>query len=154
MLRGEPLRPAGELFEAIRSVPHGHVQAVSVAMQRLDFPNLLSSRAQPERDLVCAMVAARVLSPHTKLATTRWWTTTTLAQHFGVAEADEDALYGAMDWLLERQAGIEKKLAARHLGEGDVALYDLSSSYFEGCCCPLAKLGYSRDGKRGKLQVN
>ena len=154
VLRGEPLRPAGKLFEVIRSVPHGHVQAVSVAMQRLDFPNLLSSRAQPERDLVCAMVAARVLSPHTKLATTRWWTTTTLAQHFGVAEADEDALYGAMDWLLERQAGIEKKLAARHLGEGNVALYDLSSSYFEGCCCPLAKLGYSRDGKRGKLQVN
>lgn len=154
VLRGEPLRPPGELFEAIRSLPHGHVHAVSVAMQRLDFSKLLSSRVQPERDLVCAMVAARILAPHTKLATTRWWTTTTLAQHFGVAQADEDALYRAMDWLLKRQDGIEKKLAARHLGAGDVALYDLSSSYFEGCCCPLAKLGYSRDGKRGKLQVN
>jgi transposase len=154
VLRGESLRPAGELFEAIRSLPHGHVHAVSVAMQRLNFPKLLSSRAQPERDLVCAMVASRILAPHTKLATTRWWTTTTLAQHFGVLEADEDALYRAMDWLLERQDGIEKKLASRHLGTGDVALYDLSSSYFEGCCCPLAKLGYNRDGKRGKLQVN
>ena len=154
VLRGEPLRPVGELFEAIGSLPHGHVQAVAVAMQRLDFPKLLSSRPQPERDLVCAMVAARILAPHTKLATTRWWTTTTLAQHFGVVQADEDALYLAMDWLLERQKGIEKKLASRHLGTGNVALYDLSSSYFEGYCCPLAKLGYSRDGKRGKLQVN
>jgi hypothetical protein len=154
VLRGEPQRPVGELFEAIRSLPHGHVHAVSVAMQKLDFARLLSSRAQPERDLVCALVAARILAPRTKLATTRWWHTTTLAQQFGVARADEDDLYQAMDWLLERQDGIEKKLAARHLGEGAVALYDLSSSYFEGSCCPLAKLGYSRDGRRGKLQVN
>jgi hypothetical protein len=154
VLRGESLRPAGDLFEVIQSLPHGHVQAVSAAMNRLGFVQLLSTRAQPERDLVCAMVAARILAPHTKLATTRWWHTSTLAAQFGVEHADEDALYGAMDWLLARQGNIEKKLARRHLGAGDVALYDLSSSYFEGCCCPLAKLGYSRDGKRGKLQVN
>ena len=160
VLRGESLRPAGEVFDVTRSLPHGHVQAVSVAMHKLGFAQLLSSRAQPERDLVCAMVAARILAPHTKLATTRGWSTTTLAAQFGVTDADEDALYGAMDWLLARQGVIEKKLGRRHLGEADVALgqplvlYDLSSSYFEGCCCPLAKLGYSRDGKRGKLQVN
>jgi transposase len=154
VLRGESLRPVGALFEVTGSLPHGHVQAVSMAMQRLGFAQLLSARAQPERDLVCAMVAARILAPHTKLATTRWWSTSTLAAQFGVEHADENALYGAMDWLLARQGTIEKKLGRRHLGEGDVALYDLSSSYFEGCCCPLAKLGYSRDGKRGKLQVN
>lgn len=154
LLRGELLRPAGELFEVSRSLPHGHVQAVCMAMNRLGFASLLSTRPCPERDLVCAMVAARILAPHTKLATTRWWHTSTLAGHFGVAHADEDALYGAMDWLLAHQGTIEKKLAKRHLGKDDVALYDLSSSYFEGRCCPLAKLGYSRDGKRGKLQVN
>src|SRR5512135_475182 len=154
VLRGEPLRPVGDLFEVVSSCAHGHVQAVRVAMRRLGFPQLLSARAQPERERVCALIAARVLAPHTKLATTRWWHTTTLAEDFGVAEADENDLYAAMDWLLERQAGIEKKLAARHLAEGAMALYDLSSSYFEGRCCPLGKLGYSRDGKRGKLQVN
>ena len=154
VLRGEARQPVGELFDVIRSLPHGHVQAVSVAMQQLGFTSLLSSRAQPERELVCALVAARILAPHTKLATTRWWHTTTLAQQFGVAGADEDDLYHAMDWLLERQEGIEKKLAARHLGEGAVALYDLSSSYVEGRHCPLAQLGYSRDGRRGTLQVN
>src|SRR6266446_1185028 len=154
ILRGEALHPVGDFFEVVCSRAHGHVQAVTVAMQRLGFPALLSARAQPEHDLVCAMVAARVLAPHTKLATTRWWHATTLAEHFGVSEASEDDLYRAMDWLLSRQGGIEKKLAARHLQAGSMALYDLSSSYFEGSCCPLAKLGYNRDGKRGKLQVN
>jgi transposase len=100
------------------------------------------------------MVAARILAPHTKLGTTRWWHTTTLADDFGVAEADEDELYEAMDWLLARQDRIQKKLAARHLSAGSLVLYDLSSSYFEGATCPLAKRGYSRDGKRGTLQVN
>jgi hypothetical protein len=97
--------------------------------------------------LVLAMVAARILAPHTKLATTRWWHTTTLPEECGVVDADENDLYAAMDWLLERQGQIQKKLAARHLSDGAVALYDLSSSYFEGRCCPLAKIGYSRDGK-------
>ena len=100
------------------------------------------------------MVAARIVAPHTKLATTRWWHTTTLAEDFGVADADEDDLYAAMDWLLAHQQTIEKKLAARHLGEGALVLYDLSSSYFEGSTCPLAKLGHSRDGRKGMLQVN
>ena len=154
VLRGEKLHPADELFEAIASRPHGHVEAVRVAMQRLGFESLVASRRCPERDLVCAMVAARVLAPHTKLATTRWWHTTTLAEECDVVGADADALYAAMDWLLARQGTIEKKLAARHLGEGSLVLYDLSSSYFEGTTCPLAKRGHNRDGKKGKLQVN
>jgi transposase len=99
-------------------------------------------------------VAARIIAPHTKLATTRWWHTTTLAEDFGVAAATEDDLYAAMDWLLARQDTIQKKLAARHLRAGSLVLYDLSSSYFEGTTCPLAKLGYNRDGKKGLLQVN
>jgi transposase len=154
ILRGEQLQPVGELFEAIASRPHGHVQAVRAAMQRLGLESLLASRPSPERALVGAMIAARIIAPHTKLATTRWWHTTTLAEEFAVAEADEDDLYAAMDWLLERQGAIEKKLAARHLSQGSLVLYDLSSSYFEGTTCPLAKLGYNRDGKKGKLQVN
>jgi transposase len=154
VLRGEQLQPVAELFEAIASRPHGHIQAVRIAMQRLGLESLVASRRSPQRDLVCAMVAARILAPHTKLATTRWWHTTTLAEEFGVSDCDEDDLYAAMDWLLGRQGTIEKKLAARHLGEGSLVLYDLSSSYFEGITCPLAKLGYNRDGKKGKLQVN
>ena len=100
------------------------------------------------------MVAARIVAPHTKLATTRWWHTTTVAEDFGVGAADEDALYAAMDWLLARQSSIEQKLAARHLKAGSLVLYDLSSSYFEGTTCALARLGHNRDGKKGKLQVN
>jgi hypothetical protein len=123
-------------------------------MQRLGFESLIASRSSPERDRVCAMVAARVLAPHTKLATTRWWGTTTLAEEYGVEAADENDLYAAMDWLLERQGAIERKFAARHLKEGALALYDLSSSYFEGTHCPLAKIGHNRDGKKNKLQVN
>lgn len=154
VLRGESMQPAGTLFEVLSSRPHGHVQAVCVAMQRLGFDALIASRASPERERVCAMVAARVLAPHTKLATTRWWHTTTLAEEYGVSQADEDDLYAAMDWLLGRQPLIERKLAARHLQEGTLALYDLSSSYFEGTHCRLAKIGHPRDGKKGKLQVN
>ena len=154
VLSGQSLRPIEPLWQTVRSRSHGAVQAVRVAMQKLGFESLIASRRSPERDVVCAMVAARILSPHTKLATTRWWHTTTLPQEFGVAQADENDLYAAMDWLLERQGAIQKKLAARHLAEGGLALYDLSSSYFEGRCCPLAKIGYSRDGKRNTLQVN
>jgi transposase len=115
---------------------------------------LIAAKPCRERDLVLAMVAARILAPHTKLATTRWWHTTTLAEDFGVADASEDDLYATMDWLLARQSAIQKKLAARHLSAGSLVLYDLSSSYFEGTTCPLAKFGYSRDGKTGLLQVN
>ena len=126
ILRGEQLAPASTLFEAVASRPHGHVQAVRCAMQQLGFAQLIGTRASAERDRVCAMVAARILGPQTKLATTRWWHTTTLAQEFGVEHADEDDLYAAMDWLLERQGTIEQKLAKRHLEAGGLVLYDLS----------------------------
>lgn len=154
ILRGQPLYPPESLFEAVHSRPHGHVDAVRVAMSKLGIAGLLGSRPCRERSLVLAMVAARILAPHTKLATTRWWHTTTLAEEFGVVDANEDDLYAAMDWLLERQGAIERKLASRHLHSGGLVLYDLSSSYFEGTTCPLARRGYSRDGKKGKLQVN
>ena len=154
MLAGRSVQPVEALWQTTRSRSHGAVQAVRVAMHQLGFESLIASRSSAERDAVCAMVAARVLSAHTKLATTRWWHTTTLAEEYGVLETDEADLYAAMDWLLERQGQIQKKLAARHLSEGGLALYDLSSSYFEGTCCPLAKIGYRRDGKRNTLQVN
>jgi hypothetical protein len=154
ILKGQPLYPAEAVFEVVRSRPHGHVEAINVAMSRLGLPSLLAARPCRERSLVLAMVAARILAPHTKLATTRWWHSTTLAEDFGVADASEDELYASMDWLLEHQPWIEKKLAARHLEAGGLVLYDLSSSYFEGSTCPLARLGYNRDGKKGKLQVN
>jgi transposase len=153
-LQGETFVPLGQAFEITASWPHGHAQAVVGAMQRLDFASLVASKPSRERDLVLAMVAARILAPSPKLATTRWWHTTTLAEDFGVADATEDDLYAAMDWLLARQDTIQKKLAKRHLSAGALVLYDLSSSYFEGSTCPLGKLGYSRDGKKGLLQVN
>jgi transposase len=153
-LQGEAFVPLGQAFEVTASRPHGPVHAVALAMQRLDFASVLGSKPSRERELVLAMVAARIVAPHTKLATTRWWHTTTLASDFGVAEANEDELYAAMDWLLARQDAIQKKLASRHLHEGGLVLYDLSSSYFEGTSCPLAKLGHNRDGKKGLLQVN
>ena len=153
-LQGESFVPLAQTFEISRSRAHGHVQAVATAMQRLDFASLIAAKPRRERDLVLAMVASRIVAPQTKLATTRWWHTTTLAEDFGVAEANEDDLYAAMDWLLARQGAIEKKLAARHLSAGGLVLYDLSSSYFEGTTCPLAKRGYSRDSKHGLLQVN
>ncbi len=153
-LRGEALCPVAQTFEITRSLAHGHVQAVQLTMKRLGLAWLLASKPCPERDLVQAMVASRILCPATKLATTRLWHTSTLAQEFGVSDATEDDLYAAMDWLLAAQDRIQKKLAARHLQEDSLVLYDLSSSYFEGSHCPLAKLGYSRDGKRGTLQVN
>ena len=154
ILSGQKLAPVDHLFTIENSRAQGHVHAVSVAMSRLKIPGLLSSRPSRERDLVCAMIAARIVAPRTKLATTRWWHTTTLAQDFRVADASEDELYAAMDWLLARQDRIQKKLAARHLHEDSLVLYDLSSSYFEGSTCPLARLGYSRDGRKGKPQVN
>ena len=145
VLAGVSRATGAGVFETLRSRAHGHVQAVRVAMQRLGFESLIASRTSPERDVVCA--AARILAPHTKLATTRWWDTTTLAEEFKVLQADEDDLYAGMDWLLERQSSIERKLAARHLHEGGLALYDLSSSYFEGQCCPLGKIGHNVSGK-------
>ena len=153
-LQGETFVPLGQAFGITRSRAHGHVQAVETAMQRLGFASLIAAKPCRERDLVLAMVASRIVAPQTKLATTRWWQTTTLAEDFTVSDANESELYAAMDWLLQRQSAIEKKLATRHLSAGGLVLYDLSSSYFEGTTCPLAKRGYSRDGKHGMLQVN
>jgi len=154
VLRGEKLVAPASLFEIDASRHHGHVQAVWLAMQRLGLAQLLSTRPCAERQRVLAMIAARILSPKSKLTTTRWWDTTTLPELFELDACDEQALYAAMDWLLERQDAIQGKLAQRHLQPGDLVLYDLSSSYFEGSTCELAALGYNRDGKRGKLQVN
>lgn len=155
-LQGETLISMHEAFEILEdgSRLHGHVAAVLAAMRRLRFADLVASRRSRERDLVVALVAARILEPQSKLATTRWWHSTTLPTELGVEEADENDLYAAMDWVLERQGAIEKKLAARHLEEDGLALYDLTSSYVEGVRCPLARLGHNRDGKKGKLQVN
>ncbi len=153
-LRGDALQPIAQAFEITASRAHGHVQAVALCMRRLGLASVIAAKSCRERDLVLAMVASRILAPSPKLATTRWWHTTTLAEDFAVADANEDDLYAAMDWLLARQGEIEKKLAARHLSAGGLVLYDLSSSYFEGSTCPLGRLGYSRDGKKGLLQVN
>jgi transposase len=153
-LQGETFVPVAQAFEVVRSRAHGHVQAVALAMQRLGLASVIASQPSRERDLVLAMVASRIVQPDTKLATSRRWHCSTLAADFGVADAAEDDLYSAMDWLLARQDAIEHKLAARHLRQDALVLYDLSSSYFEGSTCPLAKRGYSRDGRPGTLQVN
>ena len=153
-LKGETMLSSAEAFEAVSSWHHGHVDAVLRTMRRLGFEDIISSTHSRDRDLVLGMVAARVIEPDSKLATTRWWNTTTLPKGLGVNDADEDDLYDAMDWLLKRQSRIENKLAARHLKEGGLVLFDLTSSYFEGVTCPLAALGKSRDGKKGTLQVN
>jgi Transposase DDE domain len=152
-LRGVRLLAAGEAFQIKRSLPHGHVEAVLGAAGRLSLARLLDREPSRERDLCVAMIVSRVLAPGSKLATVRSLSQSTLAAEVGVVGCDQDELYGAMDWLLDRQQGIEGRLARRHLKEGELALYDVSSSYFEGRSCPLAKLGYSRDGKRGTRQV-
>src|SRR6266567_1603406 len=125
LLRDEPLVSPQDLCTTEKTLPHGHVQAI------------------------LAMIVQRLISPASKLATTREWHTTTLAEELGVGEASEDDLYQAMDWLLERKERIEKKLAARHLSEGGLVLYDVSSSFYEGRTCPLAQFGHDRDGKKG-----
>jgi transposase len=154
ILKGEKLQAVDDVFETVSSFKHGHVKSVLLAMERLGFAKLIGSRPSRERDLVIAMVVARIIAPASKLATQRAWRDTTLPQLLDIHGANEDDLYETMDWLLERQDRIEKKLAARHLREGGLVLYDLSSSYFEGSSCPLAKLGHNRDGVKGKLQVN
>ena len=156
VLKGEKLVAVEDVFEVVPdgSRLHGGVEAVLSAMKRLEFDKLVASRRSRQRDLVVAMVAARILEAQSRLATSQWWHSTTLPEILGVSDADEDDLYAAMDWVFERQGVIEKKLAARHLENGGLGLYDLSSSYFEGEKCPLARLGYNRDGKKNKLQVN
>jgi transposase len=149
LLQDEPLVSPQDLFCTHKTLPHGHVEAILMAMRKLGLDSLLAAKRCRERDLVMAMIAARLLHPCSKLATTREWHTTTLAEELSVADATEDDLYQAMDWLLERQPRIEKKLAARHLGEDCLVLYDVSSSYYEGHTCPLAQYGHNRDGKKG-----
>jgi hypothetical protein len=156
-LKGEKLVPAESLFTIERSLPHGHVAAVLGVLRRIGLDSMLAWRPGVERDRVVAMIAARILAPGSKLATARGLdeecTTSTLAAELGVEDARSGDLYAAMDWLLEAQPRIEKKLAARHLTDGTLLLYDVSSSYFEGRKCPLARFGHSRDDKRSKLQI-
>ncbi len=154
ILKGEPLVAPEACFDIVKSKAHGDVDAVLLTMRKLGFNNLIASRSSKERDRVVAMVASRILNPESKLAFSRSWENSTLGETLGIESASEDDLYAAMDWLYERQDIIEKKLAKRHLSPGDHVLYDLSSSYFEGKQCPLGKRGYSRDQKKGKLQVN
>jgi len=152
-LRGEVLVPAGAVFAIERSLPAGHVAAALSMAGRLELARLLDRRPSRERDLCLAMICQRAIAPASKLATVRALGQSTLASELGVEDADEDDLYEALDWLLARQRRIEDRLARRHLTDGELVLYDVSSSYFEGRTCPLAKLGYSRDGRRGSLQV-
>ena len=155
VLKGEKLGPVESALEVERSQAHGHVAAVRTAMKQLGFDKLIDARSSRERDLVVAMVAGRIIAPEaSKLGMTRAWADTTLGDDLGVADAHEDDLYAAMDWLIERQGAIEKRLAKRHLKAGGLVLFDLTSSWFEGVTCPLARIGYSRDGKPGTLQVN
>jgi transposase len=154
ILKGEKLVQPEAHFDILDSRAHGHVDAVLLTIRRLGLDKLIASRRCKERDLVVAMIASRILEPQSKLAFSRDWDNTTLGELLGIDGADENALYAAMDWLCERQEAIEQRLASRHLHEGGRVLYDLSSSYFEGKQCPLAARGYSRDQKKGKLQVN
>jgi transposase len=148
-LAGERFVAAVAAFQVERSLPHGHVEAVLGMIRKLELDRLIYSKRCRERDLVLAMMVERLLHQCSKLATTRLWHETTLAEELAVADASEDNLYAALDWLLDRQPQIEKKLAARHLSEGGRVLYDVSSSYYEGRTCRLAIFGHDRDGQKG-----
>ncbi len=156
VLKGTVLVPAGDAVTITRSVPHGHVAAVHAMAARLGLPALLGPACR-ERDLALALIISRVAAPASKLSTLTWWADTTLGADLGVAAASTDQVYAAMDWLAGRQDAIEAKLARRHLGPepnpSGMALFDLSSSWMEGSHCPLAARGYSRDGKKGRLQI-
>lgn len=152
-LRGEQFLSTAEAFEVCRSLPHGHVAAVLQMARRLELARLLERAPSRQRDRALAMVLQRVLEPGSKLACTRQLQQSTLAEELGVEGADADDLYAALDWLGERQRRIEQRLARRHLEAGELVLYDVSSSYFEGRTCPLAERGYSRDRRRGSLQI-
>jgi hypothetical protein len=155
-LKGAPLVPAGQAMTITRSLPHGHVAAVHAMAAKLGLPALLGP-ACPQRDLALALVISRVVAPGSKLSTLAWWDDTTLGTDLGVAQASDDEVYAAMDWLGARQDAIEAKLARRHLAPeanpSRMALFDLSSSWLEGTHCPLAARGWSRDGKKARLQI-
>jgi transposase len=148
-LKGETFVPAADALRITRSLPHGHVEAVLKMIKKLGLDELIASEPSRRRHLVVAMIAERLIFPSSKLANTRHWHDTTLAQELDVADATADQLYDAMDWLLERQSAIENKLAKRHLSDGALVLYDVTSSYYEGKTCPLARFGHDRDGKSG-----
>jgi transposase len=148
-LKGETFVPAADAVRITRSLPHGHVEAVLKMIKKLGLDDLIASDPSRRRNLVVAMIAERLIFPSSKLANTRHWHDTTLAEELDVADASEDQLYDAMDWLLERQSAIENKLARRHLSDGAMVLYDVTSSYYEGKTCPLARFGHDRDGKTG-----
>ncbi|MBA2630872.1 MAG: IS1634 family transposase [Thermoleophilaceae bacterium] len=152
-LAGETLVAPGEAFRVERSLPHGHVAAVLAMAQQLGLPRLLDRSPSPERSRALAMILQRVLEPGSKLACTRALAQSTLAGELGVEGVDPDGLYAALDWLGERQERIELRLSRRHLAEGTLVLYDVSSSYFEGRSCPLLARGHSRDRRRGSLQI-
>jgi hypothetical protein len=155
-LKGERLVPAGQAVRITAAAPHGHVAAVHAAAVQLGLPALLGPAGRP-RDLALALIISRVVKPGSKLSTLTWWNDTTLGADLDVAGASTDDIYAAMDWLEHRQDAIEAGLARRHLGPAanpsKMALFDLSSSWLEGSQCPLAARGYSRDGKKGKLQI-
>src|SRR6266566_1258889 len=155
-LKGQQLVPAAEAVTITGSLPHGHVAAVHAMARTLGLPALLGPAGR-QRDLALALIISRVVQPGSKLSTLTWWDDTTLGADLGVAGASTDDIYAAMDWLEHRQDAIEAGLAARHLAPepnpSKMALFDLSSSWLEGRCCPLAARGYSRDGKKGRLQI-
>ena len=153
VLRGETLVGAGEALQVERSLGHGHVAAVLGVLRDLDLERLISRERCRERDLCVALICQRLLAAGSKLSATRRFAQTTLAEALGLGTVSERELLSAMDWLLARQARIEHALAKRHLAGDGYVLYDLSSSYVEGRCCPLAAIGYSRDGKRDSLQI-
>jgi hypothetical protein len=146
-----------QAFTVIRTLPHGHVAAALGTAGRIGLDRILGPEGNRCRDLVLALLVGRILEPASKLATARALSPATaassLGEVLGLGEVDEDELYTALDWLLERQPAIETALAKRHLTNGTLVLYDVSSSYMEGRCCPLAKRGYSRDGRKGTLQI-
>ena len=157
-LKGLPPKlELAEAFEITRSLPHGHVAAVLATAQRLGLAELIDPTPSRRRDLVMAMLIAAVIAPDSKLATARGLRTETatssLGEVLGVSGCDEDDLYAAMDWALARQERIENALAARHLVDGTLVLYDVSSAAFEGRSCPLGAIGYARDGVKGRRQI-
>lgn len=150
LLKGAVAIDSEDVFTIESSAGHGHVEAVLATIKHIGLDSILSSTPCRERDFVLAMIAVQLIHPCSKVASTRLWPTTTLADELGVSDADEHDLYSAMDWLLARKDRIEKKLAGKHLGEAGHALYDISSSYYEGRTCPLAQFGHNHDGKKGK----
>jgi len=157
VLKGESLVSPSEALQIERSLPHGHVVATLGTLRRIGLDQALARTRSPERDLACALIVARILAPASKLATARCLADQTATSSLGAMleldSVDEDQLYAAMDWLLARQTQIEDKLAQRHLQEGSLVLYDVTSTYFEGRRCPLARFGHSRDERRGNLQI-